>query len=542
MSTVRRSVAFGRFTAGAALAMLLTPMTATASGLPRLTPVSRATAEDLAPSRTYSAPNLVADPDEPTVVFGAVGDLRSRTCRLVRSTDAGQNWRLLDASPSPSSYPFCTTAAGMMTQTPIAWGRDRTLYYAMSGWDTQDGGPAGNVSVILARSTDSGASWTSTVVRDARGKTGQQIESNSAVSSLVVDSTSGAEDIVYVGWRATYPQAPAFPGGERPLRPPLVATSTDGGKTFGDPVDVSSFYKKTLKGTKGDDLPIGMAFSAPSLALDERGTLYVAYPAAAPTVTPASAAPKQPMLLARSTDKGKTFTMSEVTPPLLHNEGVQILKWGPGGGDRGTLHLIFEDKPDQPQGAADRDIYYTRSTDEGRTFAKAIKLNDDDPTQLRTQVTPNLSVAPNGRIDAVWWDFRNDPGTFVNDVYGTHSTDNGITWSGTNTRLTDQSVNRKLGVWSNGYDVRQPPGVASTDKLTYVGWDDTRLGNAIGDLQDVFARTEQFEPLGGGGSALGPAVAVFASLAVVGTVLLLVSRRRSDQPSEQVSSVTATVS
>lgn len=79
MSNVRKPVAFGRFAAGAALAILLLPMTATASGLPRLTPVSRATAEDLAPSRTYSAPNLVVDPDDPTAVFGAVGDLRSRT-------------------------------------------------------------------------------------------------------------------------------------------------------------------------------------------------------------------------------------------------------------------------------------------------------------------------------------------------------------------------------------------------------------------------------------------------------------------------------
>jgi hypothetical protein len=30
------------------------------------------------------------------------------------------------------------------------------------------------------------------------------------------------------------------------------------------------------------------------------------------------------------------------------------------------------------------------------------------------------------------------------------------------------------GIWGNGYDVSVPPGIASTDKLLVVGWDDSR--------------------------------------------------------------------
>lgn len=497
---------------------------------PRLTRPVRATLADLAPARTYTAPYLLIDPENESRVFAATAELRSRVCRLLRSDDRGQSWRIMDETPSPKSYPFCSTSAGMLTQTPMAWGRDSRLYYAASGWDAQDGGPGGSVSVVLGRSDNLGESWTSSVVRDARGKTGPQTESHNAVASLAVDAESASDDIVYVGWRASYPQAPPLPGGLRALRPPLVAVSTDGGKTFGQPVDVSSFYKKTVKGTDGADLPIGMGFTAPSLALDDKGTLYVLYPGAAPAAFPPTApAPALPMLLAKSTDRGKTFTFTEVGAPLKHNEGVQILKWSPEGGDQGSLHMVYEDKPDQTERSADRDIYYRRSTDGGRTFHSPIKLNDDDPTQLRVQVTPNLSVAPDGRLDASWWDFRNDPGTFVNDVYMSTSTDNGATWS-KNVRVTDRSINRKLGVWSNGYDIRQPPGMAATDEITLLGWDDTRLADSLTEGQDIFTRAAQFEVLGSSGvSAAGYVIAAFIGVAAVGLILLVVGlRRRGD--------------
>ena len=498
------------------------PVTAASSDPPRMTRPAHATLEDLAPTRTYSSPYLLVDPSNSNNVVASAVEMRSRTCKLLRSTDSGLTWKLLDASPSPASYPYCFHTSGMQTETPLAWGRNGTLYYGLVGWDNQDGGQRGNLSVLLARSSDLGDTWETAIVRNNRGKVDADVENDSPVSSVAVDTTSGDQDIVYVAYRRSNPNAtPA------PPRPPMVAVSTDGGRTFGDPIEITSFYKNTVKNpANGQDVAIGMAFNAPVAAVDDKGTLYVLYPAN--TLSNINPPPALPVLLAKSTDQGKSFTFTEAAPPSIYTEHVVMMKWSEKGGPQGTLHIVYEDKLNQPAKSADRDIYYTRSTDGGQTFTPPKMLNDDDPAKLAVQATPNVSVAPNGRVDAVWWDFRDEPGKFANDVYYSYSEDNGATWS-KNIRITDRSVSRQIGVWSNGADIRQPPGVVSTNKLAIMAWDDTRFGDQNTHTQDIFSRVVQFEALGGSNDLARYAIGAMGGLAVVGVVLLAASaatRRR----------------
>ena len=131
---IRAKSNFRRYAVPAAvLAVLAVQATALAADGPRMTTVTRATKDDAAPARTYTGPFLLADPEDQTRIFAAAAELRSRTCHLLRSNDAGRTWTRLMSSPSPPSYPFCSTSSGMLTQTPMAWGRDRTLYYATHG-------------------------------------------------------------------------------------------------------------------------------------------------------------------------------------------------------------------------------------------------------------------------------------------------------------------------------------------------------------------------------------------------------------------------
>ena len=65
-------------------------------------------------------------------------------------------------------------------------------------------------------------------------------------------------------------------------------------------------------------------------------------------------------------------------------------------------------------------------------------------------------MAPNGRVDVAWFDFRNDPAFVARtataapriryaDVYMASSTDGGKTW-GPNLRVTDRAIDTSIGV------------------------------------------------------------------------------------------------
>jgi hypothetical protein len=82
-----------------------------------------------------------------------------------------------------------------------------------------------------------------------------------------------------------------------------------------------------------------------------------------------------------------------------------------------------------------------------------------------------------------------------------------------------------LGV--NGYDIRSPPGIASTNRTAFFAWSDTRLA-AGSDLQDAFSAVVQLDELpaqAGNRASLPYVIAVVAGLAVGGLVLLLAGQR-----------------
>jgi hypothetical protein len=275
---------------------------------------------------------------------------------------------------------------------------------------------------------------------------------------------------------------------------------------------------------------------SPQVAVADDGTVYAAFYGAAsgqPTGTQANA-----ILVAKSTDRGKTFSVTEVAAGSGFY-GPMTMAWGREGGPEGTVHLAYEDKLAKPD-LGDRDIFTRRSTDGGKTWSDAKQINDDAASATEgghAQTNPAISVAPNGRVDAVWWDFRNDQGLFTNDAYYSWSEDNGVTWS-KNVRVNDRAINRRIGVWSNGYDMRQPIGVASTNKFAVFAWDDTRNADSVTDGQDVYSSVVQHEVIGAGASdALRYAIAALVGLAAGGLVLLAVSlttgrRRPQAEPVE----------
>ena len=252
----------------------------------------------------------------------------------------------------------------------------------------------------------------------------------------------------------------------------------------------------------------------------------------------------QALFLSTSTDAGRTWTTAQATPFSADNPtgGPAFAGQQMAVADDGTLHIVYGLNP-RPKLASYGEVFHRVSRDKGKTWSDLKPLTDDAPAALQAQFFPNISIAPNGRLDVVWWDTRDDPGVRSNDVYYTYSEDNGESWSA-NQRITDQSVDRRFGVYGLGFDIAAPPGVASTDAYAIFGWDDTRnsgppptgLDARKGTgVQDIFTAAAQFAPVAAQTSNTAKILlAGVVGLLLVGLFLtiasLLTRRRIASQP------------
>jgi len=528
-----------------------------AAGPPVLTKPVDATKGDVNPQRTYSAPYLLVNPTNPNVIVGGFIEFRARRCGLIRSTDAGKTWKVLDSTPEIKSQPYCLANNSNIFHAPLAWGRDNALYLTTHAWDETT---RTQTSVIVAKSTDLGDNWSTVFARDARTTSGDNQENDRPVTGLVVDAKSASQDIVYVLYRRAFQNRTAPNAAPQE---PVLAISRDGGKTFDEPVSaIGNVYQDStlrdaaltarttvpaapgatttttppagsLGATPNDIKNYGASSNGEGLTLDDKGNVYVSYMSEIANV---SGAPRA-IMASKSTDKGKTWT-SVMAVPFSYEQAQNVrLAWTPGGGADGTLHIVWEWRhPAELNSYAD--VGYIRSTDGAKTWSKPRSIADEGPTQMFGKFLPMLSVAPNGRLDAAWWDTRDDPGIRANDVYYAHSEDDGVTWS-RNIRVSDQTIDRRFGVWGNNFDQNSPPALASTNEYALLGWDDTRfsrgedgqvvLDNPVGNqgigggVQDIFVSAVQFKALGGGSSKTAKIVlAGVVGLLAVGLILLLV--------------------
>jgi hypothetical protein len=84
----------------------------------------------------------------------------------------------------------------------------------------------------------------------------------------------------------------------------------------------------------------------------------------------------------------------------------------------------------QPTGfTTGSDVMFVRSTNGGQTFSVPRRINDDPVNHAKWHWFGTLSVAPNGRIDAVWLDTRNAANNTDSQLFYSFSLDGGNTWS-----------------------------------------------------------------------------------------------------------------
>ncbi len=95
---------------------------------------------------------------------------------------------------------------------------------------------------------------------------------------------------------------------------------------------------------------------------------------------------------------------------------------GPG------LETVYMLSSVNPPGADPLDVHFVRSIYGGKSWSGPVRINDDPGTSA-WQWFGTMSVAPDGRIDVIWNDTRNDPGGFDSELFYAFSGDGGLTWS-----------------------------------------------------------------------------------------------------------------
>ncbi len=128
----------------------------------------------------------------------------------------------------------------------------------------------------------------------------------------------------------------------------------------------------------------------------------------------------------------------QVNPIIRH------MGWGePAVGPGGVVHYVYAGAGTNGDHG---DIFYTRSTNNGKTWSKAIKLNTDKDAQFKTQWMPSLSATSDGTVTASWYDRRKATTSCVNvtdkgcsyERVGRQSKTNGASW------LADVTISTSL--------------------------------------------------------------------------------------------------
>jgi hypothetical protein len=108
-------------------------------------------------------------------------------------------------------------------------------------------------------------------------------------------------------------------------------------------------------------------------------------------------------------------------------DGMLFLAIDRSGGP--TNNYIYMLASVQPSGRSTTDVMFVRSTDGGLTFSAPHKINDDPVNPNKWHWFGTFAVAPNGRLDAVWYDTRNASNNTDSELFYSWSTDGGVTWA-----------------------------------------------------------------------------------------------------------------
>ncbi len=333
------------------------------------------------PGDAANEPSMAIDPSDPSRVvvgwrqFDTVSS-DFRQAGWAYSHDGGETW----------TFPGVLQPSVFASDPVLDVDRYGNFYY----YSLQPNRGTNPWSCYLYKSFDGGVTWPQQTY--ARG--GDK-------AWLAVDRTGGLGDgQIYAVWNRAY----GCCGNNDLLR------STDGG------IGIPNTYS----------LPIAMHWG--TLTVDPDGFLYVAGESFTVAVsTNAQDASQTPEFYYTYVNLGGSINSGTGPNPVGLLGQAWLATDHSFSFNRGNVYLLCSVTP--YYGSDPMNVMFARSTDHGITWSNPVRINDDPAGSSAWQWFGTMSVAPNGRIDVVWNDTRNHPGTHISELFYSFSADGGLTWS-----------------------------------------------------------------------------------------------------------------
>jgi hypothetical protein len=414
-----------------------------------------------------NTPNVASNPVSPAnLVIANKIDSPSYSCALNVSFDGGGHWSQTPMPVPAGEEPKCYAP-------DASFGADGTLYVSFVTLAGRANAPH---AAWLVTSRDGGQT-VSPPISTPLGPDAFQVR---------VAADPRVPGRVYLVWLKAAPQLGLY-SIETTGNPIEAIRSDDGGRTWMAPTQVSA--------------PSRIRVIAPSPAFGPHGQLYVLYldlegdsldyaGASGGRGGPPYAGHWQ-LVLARSLDRGASWTQSpvgEVVPArrfIVYTPPFPSLAVDPVSDQ---LYVAFEDAHN-----GHSDVKLWTLPPGATSWRGAVRVNDTPVNDATAQYLPKVAVAPNGRVDVVYYDRRADPTNVLNQVSFQSSYDHGATFS-RHINLSDRPFSSRIGFGADRglADLGGTLGLVSSANRAMAVWTDTRAGTPVTLKQDISRATVAF--------------------------------------------------
>ncbi|HEX8489554.1 MAG TPA: sialidase family protein [Chthoniobacterales bacterium] len=133
--------------------------------------------------------------------------------------------------------------------------------------------------------------------------------------------------------------------------------------------------------------------------------------------------------LATPLNLGGTITAGDFINPVGITGQIYLAVDRSGSTTNNNVYMLASVRPHFSAQNAGTDVMLVRSTNNGQSFSAPRRINDDPINPNKWHWFGTFSVAPDGRLDAVWLDTRNAVNNTDSQLFYSFSRDGGNTWS-----------------------------------------------------------------------------------------------------------------